>query len=59
MRDCDAIQQVELHNLIHSLPGLYSVIGNCAYTQSEKLIPINRGAEATLPRSNKTYCDGL
>jgi hypothetical protein len=50
MGDRDAIKQVELHNLIHSLPGLYSVIGDCAYTPSEKLIPIYRGAEATLPR---------
>jgi hypothetical protein len=47
--NCDAIKQVELHNLIHSLPGLYSVIGDCAYTPSEKLIPIYRGAGATLP----------
>lgn len=54
MGDHDAIKQVELDNLIHSLPpGLYSVIGDCAYTPSEKLIPIYRGAEATLPRYDK------
>jgi hypothetical protein len=50
MGNCDAIKQVELHNLINALPGLYCVIGNCAYTPSEKLIPIYRGADATSAR---------
>ena len=50
MGDCDAIKQVELHDLIKTLPGLYSVIGDCAYTPSEKLIPICGDADATLPR---------
>ena len=50
MGDRDAIKQVALHNMINALPGLYCVISDCAYTPSEKLIPIYRGAEATLPR---------
>jgi hypothetical protein len=36
MGDRNAIQQVDLHNLINGLPGLYCVIGDCAYTPSEK-----------------------
>ena len=50
MGDRDAIKQVELHNLIDALPGLYCVIGDCAYTPSEKMIPIYRGADATTAR---------
>lgn len=36
MGDRDAIQQVDLHNVINGLPGLYCVIGDCACTPSEK-----------------------
>jgi hypothetical protein len=50
MGDRDAIQQVDLHNLINALPGLYCVIGDCAYMSSEKMVPIYRGADATMAR---------
>lgn len=47
MGDRNAIQYCPLHDLIEKLPGLYHVIGDCAYTATEHLIPIFGGVEAT------------
>jgi hypothetical protein len=46
MGDRDAIKMVKLGSLVEGLPGLYCVIGDCAYTASEHLIPIYRGEMA-------------
>jgi DDE superfamily endonuclease len=46
MGDRDAINRVPLGRLIESLPGLYCVIGDCAYTATEHLVPIFRGENA-------------
>jgi len=43
MGDRDAINMVKLGSLVEDLPGLYCVIGDCAYTPSEHLVPIYRG----------------
>jgi DDE superfamily endonuclease len=50
MADRDAIQEINLHNLIESLPIGYVVIGDAAYTPSEKLTPIYYGKNAKLKR---------
>ncbi len=46
MGDRDAINMVKLGSLVEGLPGLYCVIGDCAYTPSEHLVPIYRGGMA-------------
>ncbi len=43
MGDRDAINMVKLGSLVEDLPGLYCVIGDCAYTPSDHLVPIYRG----------------
>ena len=50
MGDRDAVKQVKLNDLINSLPGLYCAIADCAYTPSEKMIPVYRGSNANEPR---------
>jgi hypothetical protein len=42
MGDREAIEQVTLGQLVWDLPGQFCCIGDCAYTPSEKLIPIYR-----------------
>jgi hypothetical protein len=46
MGDRDAINRCPLGRLIESLPGLFCVIDDCAYTPSEHLVLIFRGADA-------------
>jgi DDE superfamily endonuclease len=48
MGDRDMIKQVPLNDLIEALPGKMCVIGDCAYTPTEHLVPIFRGANARL-----------
>ena len=50
MGDREAINQIELGQLIENLPGLYCAIADCAYTATEHLIPIFGGAQATIGR---------
>jgi hypothetical protein len=52
MGDREACNEVELGALINALPGLFCVIGDCAYTPSEHLVPIFRGVNATAPRND-------
>lgn len=44
--DRNAINEAGLGALINELPGLYCVIGDCAYTPSEHLVPIYGGKQA-------------
>jgi hypothetical protein len=46
MGDRDAVKMIRLSELIERLPGLYCVIGDCAYTATEHLVPIYRGESA-------------
>jgi DDE superfamily endonuclease len=50
MGDREALNEIELGSLIASLPGLYCAIGDCAYTPTEKMIPIYGGAKALIPK---------
>jgi hypothetical protein len=52
MGDRDAINEIELGQLVNQLPGLYCVIGDCAYTASEHLVPIFGGANALIRRND-------
>jgi DDE superfamily endonuclease len=47
--DREAVNAVPLGNLVESLPGLFCVIGDCAYTPTEHFVPIFRGENAQLP----------
>ena len=51
MGDREALTQVSLGCLVEQLPGMYCVIGDCAYTPTEHLVPIFRGANASLQRN--------
>jgi hypothetical protein len=55
MGDRDAINQVKLGALVNNLPGLYCVIGDCAYTASEHMIPIYRNAEKVQRQDNFNF----
>jgi hypothetical protein len=46
MGDREALFQVPLGIMIESLPHVYCVIGDCAYTPTEHLVPIYRGENA-------------
>jgi DDE superfamily endonuclease len=48
MGDRDAVNEIALGRLIESLPGKFCVIGDCAYTVTEHLVPIFRGDLARL-----------
>ena len=48
MGDREALTQVSLGSLVEQLPGMYCAIGDCAYTPTEHLVPIFRGANALL-----------
>jgi hypothetical protein len=50
--DRDAIDLVALGSLVKNLPGLYCVIVDCAYTATEKLVPIFRGDMARISRND-------
>ncbi len=50
MGDREAVNQIELGNLVESLPGIYCAIGDCAYTATEHMVPIFGGAQATVVR---------
>jgi hypothetical protein len=52
MGDRDAINEVELGNLIEDLPGLYCAIGDCAYKASEHLVPIFGGTNALVEKND-------
>jgi DDE superfamily endonuclease len=52
MGDRDAIGQVSLKSLVEALPGLYCIIGDCAYTPTEHLVPIFRGDQALSPKND-------
>jgi DDE superfamily endonuclease len=51
MGDRDAISQVKLGAMVNNLPGLYCVIGDCAYTASEHMVPIDKNADK-MPRQD-------
>jgi hypothetical protein len=58
MGDQDTIKQVPLGRFIELLPGLFCVIGDCAYTPTEHLVPIFIGAEEqTIINNNFNYFD--
>ncbi|KAI2492717.1 hypothetical protein MHU86_21824 [Fragilaria crotonensis] len=50
MGDRDAVKIVTLNRLIESMPPLFCAIGDCAYTPTEHLVPIYRGADAQRPK---------
>jgi hypothetical protein len=50
MGDPKAIFELPLGKLIESLPNLYCVIGDCAYTPTEHLVPIYRAKNAKIGR---------
>jgi hypothetical protein len=52
MGDRDAINEVELGNLISSLPGLYCAIGDCAYMASEHMVPIFGGSQGLVAKND-------
>jgi hypothetical protein len=52
MGDRDAIKEIPLAQLIDKLPGLYCVIGDCAYTASEHLVPIFGGGHAMIRKND-------
>jgi DDE superfamily endonuclease len=52
MGDREAIYQVPLGRMIDALPHVYCVIGDCAYTPTEHLVPIYRGVNAAIPRND-------
>jgi hypothetical protein len=52
MGDRKALTQVSLGRLVEQLPGMYCVIGDCAYTPTEHMVPIFRGANALLLRND-------
>ena len=52
MGDRDAVHMVKLGSLVEGLPGLYCVIGDCAYSATEHLIPIFRGEMARIARND-------
>ena len=43
MGDREALNQVSIGKMIENLRGVYCVIGDCAYTPTEHLVPIFRG----------------
>jgi DDE superfamily endonuclease len=47
--DREAVNAVPLGDMIESLPGLFCVIGDCAYTPTEHFVAIFRGENAQLP----------
>lgn len=55
MGDRDAINQVKLGAMVENLPGLYCVIGDCAYTATEHMIPIYRNAEKVKRQDNFNF----
>ncbi len=56
MGDRDAINQVKLGTMVENLPGLYYVIGDCAYyTAAEHMIPIFRNAEKLKRQDNFNF----
>jgi hypothetical protein len=52
MGDKEAINEIELGDMISSLPGLYCAIGDCAYMASEHLVPIFGGAQAMIEKND-------
>ena len=50
--DREAVNQISLGKLVEQLPGLYCVIGDCAYTPTEHLVPIFRGEHALVARND-------
>ena len=50
MGDRDAVKMVALNQLVESMPSLFCAIGDCAYTPTEHLVPIYRGADARRPK---------
>jgi DDE superfamily endonuclease len=48
MGDRDAVKMCSLSKMIENLPGLYCVIGDCAYNSTEHLVPIYRGEAAKM-----------
>ena len=55
MGDRDAIDMVKLGSLVNGLPGLYCVIGDCAYTAIEHLVPIY-GGEMAKRNDTSIFC---
>jgi hypothetical protein len=52
MGDREALNQVSIGDMIENLPGFYCVIGDCAYTPTEHMIPIYRGYHAKTERGD-------
>lgn len=46
MPDRDAVNEVSLGALVDQLPGLFYVLGDCAYSPSEHMIPVFGGSQA-------------
>jgi hypothetical protein len=55
MGDQGAINQVKLGTMVENLPGLYCVIGDCACTATEHMIPILRNAEKLKRQDNFNF----
>ena len=49
MGDREALNQVSIGKMMEKLRGVYCVIGDCAYTPTEHLVPIFRGENARIP----------
>lgn len=48
--DRDAVVECNLFELIESLPGLFTAIGDCAYKPTEHMAPIYHGRDRTRPK---------
>jgi len=48
--DRDAVVECNLFDLIESLPGLFTAIGDCAYKPTEHMAPIYHGKDKTRPK---------
>ena len=54
MGEQDAVKQVKLHDLIHSLSWMYCAIADCAYTPSDEMIPLYWGSNANEPQHDNS-----
>ena len=50
--DRKAVNQISLGKLVEQLPGLYCVIGDCAYTPTEHLVPTPCGQHALVAKND-------
>ncbi len=52
MGDREALTQMSVGCFVEQLPGMYGATGDCAYTPTEHLVSIFRGASALLQRND-------